>query len=381
MDASRVLQSLDSLWFFTNILTCPDHPLGETTLLQSPPSKSSESETQKKHRGGGRRRRRRRKVRVVTESFLKLDMHTRMLPYDDETAMKEHLKSWAYAVACTVKSKKPSSRGHPRFVGVRQRPSGRWVAEIKDSLQKVRLWLGTFDTAEDAARAYDTAARALRGANARTNFDLPHSAASAGGGFKYVPPENLEPFSFEEMCEAETGEGLLGALKAKLLDEKEKGKGSLGSLSSSTIQKQKQKETEMIWKGKSSTSTSSVAVVSSGHDDDGMMRSMGWSNSKDTEYVAPNWVAEAHTTTQRAEGNGLLGDCVSGGMMGGRSVWMGEGMNLGEMGGGASEGILWTCEEAQQQQEMNNAHCDSNSWFSSSGSWDPLLYAAASELA
>ncbi|XWS61476.1 hypothetical protein CRYUN_Cryun07bG0128900 [Craigia yunnanensis] len=69
--------------------------------------------------------------------------------------------------------RKSSSGGHHRFVGVRQRPSGRWVVEINDSLQKVRLWLGTFDTAEDAARAYDDAARALRGANARTNFELP----------------------------------------------------------------------------------------------------------------------------------------------------------------------------------------------------------------
>lgn len=57
-----------------------------------------------------------------------------------------------------------------RFVGVRQRPSGRWVAEIKDSSQRVRLWLGTYDTSEEAARAYDEAARALRGENARTNF-------------------------------------------------------------------------------------------------------------------------------------------------------------------------------------------------------------------
>ncbi|KAJ6722853.1 SHN SHINE DNA BINDING / TRANSCRIPTION FACTOR [Salix koriyanagi] len=64
-------------------------------------------------------------------------------------------------------TKGPASR---RFVGVRQRPSGRWVAEIKDSSQRVRLWLGTYDTPEEAARAYDEAARALRGENARTNF-------------------------------------------------------------------------------------------------------------------------------------------------------------------------------------------------------------------
>uniref|UniRef100_A0A8I7BEZ9 AP2/ERF domain-containing protein n=2 Tax=Hordeum vulgare subsp. vulgare TaxID=112509 RepID=A0A8I7BEZ9_HORVV len=65
-----------------------------------------------------------------------------------------------------------------RFLGVRQRPSGRWVAEIKDSVQRVRLWLGTFDTAEDAACAYDEAARALRGDNTRTNFAVRHGAAA-----------------------------------------------------------------------------------------------------------------------------------------------------------------------------------------------------------
>ncbi|KAG0457114.1 hypothetical protein HPP92_021959 [Vanilla planifolia] len=70
-----------------------------------------------------------------------------------------------------------SDRRNGRFFGVRQRASGRWVAEIKDSSQRVRLWLGTFDTAEAAARAYDQAARILRGENTRTNF----SAASCLG--------------------------------------------------------------------------------------------------------------------------------------------------------------------------------------------------------
>ncbi|KAM4104770.1 hypothetical protein ACJW30_06G183700 [Castanea mollissima] len=100
--------------------------------------------------------------------------------------------------------KKFKETRHPVYRGVRSKDPHKWVSEVREPNKKSRIWLGTFPTAEMAARAHDVATIALRGRYACLNFAdslwrLPVPASKAAKDIQQTALEAAEAFRPAEL--------------------------------------------------------------------------------------------------------------------------------------------------------------------------------------
>ncbi|KAL6336716.1 hypothetical protein AAG906_036030 [Vitis piasezkii] len=108
-----------------------------------------------------------------------------------ENNRKSPLKPWKKG---PTRGKGGPQNATCEYRGVRQRTWGKWVAEIREPKKRTRLWLGSFATAEEAAMAYDEAARRLYGPDAYLNLPHLHSnfnPPNKSQKLKWFPSKNF----------------------------------------------------------------------------------------------------------------------------------------------------------------------------------------------
>ena len=91
-----------------------------------------------------------------------------------------------------------SKTDHKLYKGVRKRKWGKWVSEIRLPNSRERIWLGSYDSPEKAARAFDAALFCLRGRHASFNF--PNTPCTIDANVALAPPQSLTPQEIQEVA-------------------------------------------------------------------------------------------------------------------------------------------------------------------------------------